>query len=61
MFLRQGDGEVFSLNDDGVTYSLAAMKQAFPEHKQMQWTENELKAAGMKPVQYRHISREEII
>jgi hypothetical protein len=28
-FVREGDGEVFSMNDDGVTYSNDALKRGF--------------------------------
>jgi hypothetical protein len=35
---RISDGEIFSLNDDGTTYSLDSMKKKWPEHFHNKYT-----------------------
>jgi len=42
VFIRKDDGERFTLNEDGVTYSMEAMKRDFPDSLHQKWGERHL-------------------
>lgn len=48
VFVRPDDGERFTINEDGRTYSLEAMKRGFPDSLHQQWTAEQLRNAGME-------------
>lgn len=41
VFIRKDDGERFTLNDDGETYSLEAMKRDYPGHRHHKYKEGD--------------------
>jgi len=49
-FIRPDDGEVFSLNDDGITYSLQKMKDEFPNHLHTKYTKELLIDLSFTPM-----------
>ena len=49
-FIRIDDGEEFTLNKDGMTYSLENMKKEFPNHLHMKYKEEHLMNEHFKPV-----------
>lgn len=51
VFVRPDDGERFTLNKDGKTYSLEAMKRDFPNSLNIKWTAEQLRNAGMEEVE----------
>ena len=42
VFTRKDDGERFTLNEDGVTYSMEMMKKDFPDSLHQKWEERHL-------------------
>ena len=49
-FKRKDDGELFTLNDDGVTYSLEFMKREFPNNLHMKYEGKHLQNDKFIPV-----------
>lgn len=50
-YIRPDDGEVFTLNNDGVTYSLEVIKRHYPQSRTIKWTEKALIECGFIPTQ----------
>ena len=48
VFIRKDDGERFTLNDDGVTYSMEAMKKDFPNSLHQKWQERHLSSKAFR-------------
>ena len=48
VFVRADDGEIFSLNEDGKTYSLHQMKIDFPDNLHMQYTRKQLSSVAFE-------------
>ena len=50
-FMRLDDGELFTRNADGTTYSMESQKQEFPAHKAMEWSAATLeRTEGFLPI-----------
>ena len=49
-FERIDDGEMFTLNDDGETYSLEYMKKHYPDSLQTKYTMKQLERKEFKPI-----------
>ena len=50
IYIRPDDGEVFSLNEDGETYSLLRIKVDFPESLQQKYHKEEMEGSGFVPI-----------
>ena len=48
-YIRPDDKEVFSLDEDGKTYSLELMKKEFPKSHRFKYTEAKMIECGFKP------------
>jgi len=51
-FVRKDDGEEFTLNSDGKTYSLAFMKRRFPKSFTFKYTKAHLSGGSFRAVYY---------
>ena len=49
-FERIADGELFTLNEDGITYSLKYMKDNFPDNLHMKFLPKYLRSKIFKPI-----------
>jgi hypothetical protein len=49
-YIRNDDGEEFTLNEDEDTYSLEMMKREFPANHHMKWREEQFPLTHFSPV-----------
>lgn len=49
-FERIDDNELFTLNEDKITYSLKFMKEDFPNNLHMEYTKEQLQTKAFRPI-----------
>lgn len=56
-YFARPDGQIFSVNDDGTTYSLRSSKKKFPGHIHNEYTLEVMVSKGFKPVKKKDFPR----